>query len=166
MLNGLTLTEAELYAGAVGVLAIAAITVSIVALARLSGLRRRFQKWKSIHSSADLDAVYEQTLEAVKRMRQEVDRLSEENRALRQALAGKLSTARLVRFNAFADVGSDLSFSLALLDDDRNGVVLSSIYGRDESRVYAKPVQAGTSSYPLTEEEQMAIEGRELSVHR
>ncbi|WP_067926126.1 DUF4446 family protein [Alicyclobacillus shizuokensis] len=166
MLNGLTLTEAELYAGAVGVLAIAAIIVSIVALVRLSGLRRRFQKWKSIHSSADLDAVYEQTLEAVKRMRQEVDRLSEENRALRQALASKLSTARLVRFNAFADVGSNLSFSLALLDDDRNGVVLSSIYGRDESRVYAKPVQSGTSTYPLTEEEQMAIEGRELSVHR
>ncbi|MCL6626369.1 MAG: DUF4446 family protein [Alicyclobacillus shizuokensis] len=165
-MNGLTLTEAELYAGAVGVLAIAAIIVSIVALVRLSGLRRRFQKWKSIHSSADLDAVYEQTLEAVKRMRQEVDRLSEENRALRQALASKLSTARLVRFNAFADVGSNLSFSLALLDDDRNGVVLSSIYGRDESRVYAKPVQSGTSTYPLTEEEQMAIEGRELSVHR
>ncbi|MCL6631770.1 MAG: DUF4446 family protein [Alicyclobacillus herbarius] len=166
MLNGLGLTDAQLYAGVAGLLALVAIILSIIAIARQSRLRRRFDKWKSIHSSADLDAVYEQTLDAVASLRQEVNRLTTENHELRKALQGKISSARLVRFNAFSDVGSDLSFSLALLDDDQNGVVLSSIYGRDESRVYAKPVQHGQSTYPLTEEEQMVIEGRERTLQR
>jgi hypothetical protein len=54
-------------------------------------------------------------------------------------------------------VGGRLSFSCALLDDEGTGVVLTSINGRQETRVYAKPVTAGTSSYNLSTEEQEAI---------
>lgn len=63
----------------------------------------------------------------------------------------------VVRFNAFPDTGSDLSFAVALLDQAGDGVVLSSLYGRHESRVYAKPVQRGVSTYHLTDEEKAAI---------
>jgi len=63
----------------------------------------------------------------------------------------------VVRYNAFHNVGSDQSFSVALLDSDDNGVVLSSIYGRDYSTTYAKPVRYGESEYILTEEEEDAI---------
>lgn len=62
-----------------------------------------------------------------------------------------------VRFNAFPDTGSDLSFAIALLDANNNGLVLSSLYGRSESRVYAKPIKDGCSSYALSEEEKSAI---------
>lgn len=62
-----------------------------------------------------------------------------------------------VRFNAFPDTGSDLSFAIALLDANNNGLVLSSLYGRSESRVYAKPIKGGCSSYALSEEEKSAI---------
>lgn len=64
----------------------------------------------------------------------------------------------LVRFQAFQNTGGDLSFALALLDAHGNGVVLSSLFGRDESRVYCKPVEEGKSTYPLSKEEQKAIE--------
>ncbi|MGI6575114.1 MAG: DUF4446 family protein [bacterium] len=64
----------------------------------------------------------------------------------------------IVRFNAFPDTGSDLSFAVALLDEGGNGVVFSSLYGRNESRIYAKPIRNAVSTYHLTDEEKAAIE--------
>lgn len=63
----------------------------------------------------------------------------------------------IYRYNAYKDTGSDLSFTLALLDEKNNGVVLNGIYSRDMSNIYAKPVQNGESSYKITEEENEAI---------
>ena len=63
----------------------------------------------------------------------------------------------VVRYNAFHNVGSDQSFSVALLDNEDNGVVISGIFGRDSSTAYAKPVKYGSSDYVLTEEEEDAI---------
>ena len=63
----------------------------------------------------------------------------------------------LVRYNAFKDTGSDLSFTLAILDDYNNGVVLNGIYARDSSNIYAKPVENGQSKYVLSNEEKEAI---------
>jgi hypothetical protein len=63
----------------------------------------------------------------------------------------------VVRYNAFHNVGSDQSFSLALLDNEDSGVVVSGIFGRDSSTTYAKPVKNGVSDYILTEEEENAI---------
>ena len=64
----------------------------------------------------------------------------------------------IVRFNAFEDTGGNQSFALALLDGKGDGIVLSSLYGRDESRVYAKPVKGGLSEYALSSEEEIAVE--------
>lgn len=68
-----------------------------------------------------------------------------------------LQQVGIVRFNAFPDVGSDLSFAVALLDARGNGVVISNIYGRDDSRTFAKPVVNGQSTYRLSQEEERAI---------
>ena len=59
----------------------------------------------------------------------------------------------IMRYKAFEDVGSDLSFSIAMLDDKNDGVILTGIYGRQESTTYAKPVDKGISRYDLSEEE-------------
>ena len=64
----------------------------------------------------------------------------------------------IIRYNAFKDTGSDLSFALAMLDDKNNGVILNGIYSREMSNIYAKPVENGKSSYTLSEEEKMAID--------
>ena len=63
----------------------------------------------------------------------------------------------LLRYKAFSNTGGDQSFSLALLDSKGNGVVLSSIYGREESRVYAKSIQEGKSTYPMSAEEEETL---------
>lgn len=69
-----------------------------------------------------------------------------------------LQKVGVVRYNAFDNVGSDLSFSIALLDNNDDGVVISSLYSRETSSTYAKPVIGGKSKYPLSAEEIKAID--------
>jgi len=64
----------------------------------------------------------------------------------------------MVRFNPFEEVGSDQSFSVALLDFTNSGFIITSHYGKEFSRIYAKPVEKGKSQYLLSKEEQQAIE--------
>ncbi len=63
----------------------------------------------------------------------------------------------VVRYSAFKDTGSDLSFAVALLDEQNSGVVFNGIYSREMSNIYAKPVEKGNSSYTLSAEEAEAI---------
>ena len=63
----------------------------------------------------------------------------------------------LVRFDAFEDMGGHLSFAAAMLDAQGDGFVLTSINGRQETRIYAKPIERGSSHYHLSDEEQEAI---------
>lgn len=63
----------------------------------------------------------------------------------------------MVRYSAFKDTGSDLSFALALLNEKNSGVVLNGIYSREMSNIYAKPVENGASSYTLSQEEKEAV---------
>lgn len=64
----------------------------------------------------------------------------------------------MVRYSAFKDTGSDLSFALALLNDKNDGVILNGIYSREMSNIYAKQVIAGKCSNKLSEEERQALE--------
>lgn len=64
----------------------------------------------------------------------------------------------LVRFNPFDDTGGDQSFAVALLDARGDGLVLSSLFARRETRIFAKPVQGGKSTHLLTAEEHKAID--------
>lgn len=74
-----------------------------------------------------------------------------------QKMRHHIQRVGVFRFNAFPDTGSDLSFAIAILDGESNGLVLTSLYGRSESRTYAKPIRGGTSTYALSTEEKEAI---------
>jgi hypothetical protein len=63
----------------------------------------------------------------------------------------------LVRYNAYNDTGSDLSFTFALMDSDDNGVVVNGLYSRDSSSIFAKPLVKGETKYNLSAEEIQAI---------
>lgn len=128
--------------------------ILIVALfSQNARLKKRVKHWQGIHSSADLENVYQRTVDRVEAQGEELRNLEAALHGLEAAVRTKVGTPRVKRYNAFSDTGSDLSFSVALVDDTQTGVVLSSIYGREESRTYGKPVVDGHSSYPLTEEE-------------
>lgn len=100
----------------------------------------------------------------VARLRARVQRLEHHRPAgagdladLRRDLGSALRHVAVVRYDAFGDMGGRLSFSAALLDDDGDGVVISSIHARGESRTYAKGLVDGMSDTTLTPEEQQAL---------
>ncbi len=122
-----------------------------------NSLNKKIKRWKAIHATADLDRVYQETLGAVSDLRHQMEHFSDRIDNMQEALRCKVSTPFMHRYNAFAEVGSDLSYSVALLDGNKNGVVLTSIYGRQESHTYGKPISQGMSTYPLTAEEDAVI---------
>ena len=83
--------------------------------------------------------------------------LRQEVAALRAEAGVGLRHLAVVRYDAFGDMGGHLSWSLALLDDAGDGIVLSSIHGRSEARTYAKNVAAWTCDNQLSPEEDEAI---------
>lgn len=118
------------------VVALAAGVLAVVALRRQAAARRR----------SATDALPEDVLG----LRQEVA-------ALRSEAGDALRHLAVVRYDAFGDMGGHLSWSLALLDDGGNGVVLTSIHGRSDARSYAKSVTEWTCEQQLSPEEEEAI---------
>jgi Protein of unknown function (DUF4446) len=88
---------------------------------------------------------------------EDVHGLRQEVAALRAEAGDALRHLAVVRYDAFSDMGGHLSWSVALLDDVGNGVVLTSIHGRSDARTYAKNVTAWTSQQQLSPEEEEAI---------
>jgi hypothetical protein len=91
------------------------------------------------------------------RSEEEIVLLGERQSVFEDILSSTVQKVGLVRFDAFPDIGGEQSFALALLDKDMNGVVLSSLFGRTDSRVYAKEVAEGSSRHSLSSEEKEAI---------
>ena len=104
-----------------------------------------------------LRGVLDRQAAQIERLEQAVRILNATDKRQQVLIDGSVRHVALLRYDAFEDVGGRLSFSCALLDDHGTGVVLTSINGRQETRVYAKPVTEGTSSYNLSLEEEEAI---------
>jgi hypothetical protein len=81
------------------------------------------------------------------------NRMEQHERRL-SSLKGRIGVHR---FNAFSDSGSDLSFSIAIMNEEQDGVTITGIYGREQTFLYAKPIDKGQSAYPLTPEEKISI---------
>jgi hypothetical protein len=105
----------------------------------------------------DLLAAVARQVEATERLRGKLNLVGRETAQLRQRVSSLVGTVGLTRYDAFPDVGGQLSYSAAFLDEAGDGVVLSAINGRAESRSYAKPVRGGRSDHNLSDEERAAI---------
>lgn len=87
----------------------------------------------------------------------QVDSLNRLCQAVETDLRGSVQRVGIVRFNPFPDTGSDQSFAVALLDANGSGILLSSLFSRASTRMFAKSVVDGKSTHPLTDEEREAI---------
>lgn len=142
----------EIVALAAGGVAVLSFLLVLRANRRVAKLRRALRLVQSA-AGADVGADADAAADVVKT----VERLDRETGELYDVLRRAVSRVGLVRFDAFEDMGGHLSFCAAMLDADGNGVVLTAINGRTETRTYAKPVEGGSSRYHLSEEEQEAI---------
>jgi hypothetical protein len=124
---------------------------------RLSRLRDRYETIFSGEEDPSLGAAVEGLAARISNMNARSERLVVRTEQIDRALAHTIQGIGLVRFSAFEDTGGDQSFSLALIDGEGNGMVISALYGRDATRVYAKPVERWTSSRLMTSEEEQAL---------
>jgi hypothetical protein len=98
-----------------------------------------------------------EALAQLKDLRENFEKIVQELKKLKKENKFSLQKIGIVRFNPFKEVGGDQSFSIAILDGNDSGIVITSLYTRQENRIYGKPVKAGRSEYPLSEEEEKAI---------
>ena len=125
---------------------------------RFSRITEKYNALVKGVENGNLEEILMNNLKEIDDLRLEVNRLQLENKELDERVKNAIQKIGFIRYNAFSDMGSELSFSIALLDDKLNGFVITSIYGREESTAYAKPILDGQSKYQLSVEEMQAID--------
>jgi hypothetical protein len=156
-LNRTLMDNLALVLGVMGVVIIGLAVVAIVQSRRLKQAAGAYRSLASDNEGASLQSLLDSHLGKVIEVGTKMEDLSALYELLEARSRGSLQHVGLVRFNPFDDTGSDQSFVIALLDDRRDGIVLSSLHGRGQTRVFAKPVEGGESTHQLSDEEAQAI---------
>jgi Protein of unknown function (DUF4446) len=157
-----TLTDTQ------GIIAIAAGAVAVVALLgcvalAVSVIRMRRAQRSVLGEQGERDLVahaasLEEAFESLRRYVEEVAvRLDSRLAGAETTLRGVISQRSLVRYDAYNEFSGRQSMSIALLDEERSGIVLSCIHHRDQARVYAKQVFGGRGEQELSPEEEEAV---------
>ena len=101
---------------------------------------------------------FEEILISFQELKREFKKLSKKVAIYQKKSIDSIQKVGMIRFNPFSEVGGDQSFSVALLNDNNDGVVITSLYTREGNRVYGKSIKNSQSEYQLSEEETKAIE--------
>jgi Protein of unknown function (DUF4446) len=147
----------------VDLIAVAAAAGGLVALVTAIAAHLRFgrqrQEYSILEGGADgsLLSVVRRQADDIAALRAELGTAGRQLDSARNDLADAIRHVAVVRYDAFADMGGRLSFSAALLDDAGDGLVLTSINGRTETRTYAKAIRGGASEHTLSPEEEQSI---------
>ena len=149
---------------ALGVLALVVLILLVAVLVLSARLGRATRAYREIvrdpdpgHGGRSLHDLLAGNASAVERASERMSEMEAMQGVIDARTQRSLQHIGMVRFNPFDDTGSDQSFAIALLDDRRDGVVISSLHGRANTRVFAKPVADGGSPHNLSDEEAEAI---------
>jgi hypothetical protein len=166
-LNRVLSDNLALAIGALAALLVVVLLLLLIQSIRLSRAGRRYRQLVGDGSGGTLANVLEEHVGRVDAVGSQLQELRTQQDLLERRSRGSLQHIGLVRFNPFDDTGSDQSFALALLDEGRDGVVISSLHGRSNTRLFAKPITGGESAHALSTEEvqaiRIAVEGTEAS---
>jgi len=152
-----------------GISVIGAVVVAVLLLAwniflqiNVSRMRKNQEQLFSGKNGTDLEKVILDHSQNLKELDRDIQDLYGISNKINNLASRSIHKVGVVRFNPFKDLGGDQSFSIALLDGQNNGVVISGLHTREGNRVYAKPVEKGKAvKHPLTEEEAEAIKKAE-----
>lgn len=142
------------------VLITAAAVLAIVAVRQGAEIRRIRRQWRSLLEGSrgeNLERLLETQLREHGNLSQDLERIGVRLVDVEKKMKSAKRYIGLVRYDAFGDMAGRQSFALALYDERGNGVVVSSVVGRSECRVYCKALAGGASDVGLSEEEEAAI---------
>lgn len=143
------------------VLFLLSLVVFITINIRMGKLVKHYRSLLAGMEDKNLEEMLYACFEQGKNSAQKVEEFSANLDEVKAKLQGCAQKVSIVRFNAFEDVGGEMSFALAILDQNDNGFILSNVYGRQESHVYVRPIQGGKpNSFLLPEEEKALVEAQ------
>jgi hypothetical protein len=153
----LTTEQLTIALAVVAAVALISMVIALMQLARLRKLRRQYAVLRGDGEERDIMAGLGRAMTRLDDMEGKVTAIMNSQESLAATGRSALQNFGMVRYDAFEDMGGQLSFSAAILDDYGDGFVLSSINGRTETRTYAKPVKELDSPHNLSDEERDAI---------
>jgi hypothetical protein len=135
------------------------IIVFLVCIIKMHLIKKQYKRLiKELSGKQSIDSVLESYLSRVENVEIKNNQISEAIEGMQKVINRCLKKIGMVRYSAFDNVGSDLSFALAILNENNDGVVLNGIYSADSSNIYAKSIVNGESKYTLCTEEIQALE--------
>ncbi|HZJ77094.1 MAG TPA: DUF4446 family protein, partial [Oscillospiraceae bacterium] len=130
----------------------------IINISTSSGLKDRYRKLTGGTDGKHIEGILFEHIDKIGEVHKRLDGIENQLNVFNNRLSFCIQKVGIVRYNAFDDTGSDLSYSIALLDENNDGIIVTGIYGRTETVSYAKPVKDGVSNYSLSIEELQALE--------
>lgn len=127
--------------------------ITIVLLSSVKKLEKKYRKMMRGVNNKNLEQALNDNLDNIEKALVKSQEAIDECKNISEELKGCVNKVAIMRYKAFEDVGSDLSFSIAILDSYNDGVIITGIYSRHDSTTYAKPIDKGISRYDLSEEE-------------
>lgn len=133
------------------------VVLNIVFLLLFFLQRHRLNSFLQGKNGKNLEDLIKKSSHDIEDLRLSFEKISSETENQKKQLIATIRKVGVVRFNPFNNTGGDQSFAIALLDSTNSGIVISSLYLREGTRIYAKPIQELKSKYPLSKEEEEAI---------
>ena len=135
------------------VLVIAVLVYCVILHIRLGSLKKKYDFFMQGDNGASLERKLSVEVSEIRDAAKGLETMMTEQAAIRNIQSNTIQKIGFVKYNAFENIGNDLSFALTLLDGNNNGICISSIYGRNESRIFSKPIVKGKSLVSLSQEE-------------
>ena len=135
------------------VLVIAVLVYCVILHIRLGSLKKKYYFFMQGDNGASLERKLSVEVSEIRDAAKGLESLLTEQAAIRNTQSNTIQKIGFIKYNAFENIGNDLSFALTLLDGNNNGICISSIYGRNESRIFSKPIVKGKSLVSLSQEE-------------
>lgn len=127
--------------------------IVIFLMGSISKLKKRYRRIVRGTKNRNLEELINSKLDAIDLAIKNSDEALNKCEVIMEEMKGCVNKIAIMRYKAFPDIGSDLSFSVAILDSHNDGVLITGIYSRQDSTTYAKPIDKGISRYQLSEEE-------------
>lgn len=135
------------------ILVIALLVYCVILHIRLGSLKKKYDFFMQGDNGASLERKLSVEVSEIRDAAKGLETMLTEQAAIRNIQSNTIQKIGFIKYNAFENIGNDLSFALTLLDGNNNGICISSIYGRNESRIFSKPIVKGKSLVSLSQEE-------------
>lgn len=156
-LNDLISDQLFGFIAALAVLVLWLLIWNFVQGAKLRKMRSKYEMMMKGTGVEDLESLLVNLKIQLDKVEDEHEQQQRQLQRLEAILPAQKAKIGIKRYNAYAEQGSDLSFSVAIINEAKDGIVITSLYSRDGSYVYAKPITQGGSTYSLSPEELEAI---------